>query len=91
MERRLPDARAPSFARGVPVVPTRALVGLVPARVAAELERTYLPLQRSTLRPRAFAGGVARNRTHLALAFEMAVPSVSVLVIEDGAALLGAR
>ena len=62
-----------------------------PARVAAELERTYLPLQRSTLRPRAFAGGVARNRTHLALAFEMAVPSVSVLVIEDGAALLGAR
>ena len=62
-----------------------------PSSVEAELERAYLPLQRSALRPRAFAGGAARNRTHLALAFEMAVPSVSVLVIENGAALLGAR
>ena len=53
------------------------------ARSEAAFEEVYAPMQRALLTPHDFAGGVARNNaTHLTLTFEMAVPSVSLIVIE---------
>ena len=57
------------------------------AYVEAAFEEVYAPMQRALLAPRAFDGGVVEGDggASLTLTFEMAVPSVMLLVIESGA------